>query len=281
MKFKFTVKKADITKAYEEVLQKAVANTTLKGFRKGKAPKKMVEEKVGQNELQKQAIEFLLPAVYIDEVKKRKLNPISYPQINPITVEKNGDWVFEADVIEKPEVKLGDYKKYLKGAAAKTKLWTPDKQEDPNDNAKKTPQQVEDEKLKIVFDLLLEKTSVEVPKLLVKREVDRMLTTLLEQVNKLGLKIDDYLQTMNKTKESIRADYEKTAQDNIKLEFVLGDIAADLKVQVPDEEIDHLINSLPDEKLKQKVQNSAEERLNVRLALIKRKTVAQLLKIAS
>lgn len=282
MKFQFTIKNDQVNKAYQKALTQALKSTTIKGFRKGKAPRKLVEEKVGAANLRQQAIESLLPQAYRDQIQKKNLKPISYPSINPVSVEKNSDLVFEAEVAERPQVKLGDYKKLVKAAAKNatqpSQIWTPG-QKATASQTKPASDNQEDQLLKAIFDALLDKVALTVPPMLVDREVNRSLTKLLDQVNRLGLKVEDYLESLGKTHQQLKNDYQKTATDNLKLEFILQEIADDLKLQVTGDEIDTIIKSVPDEKSRAAL-DTPSERLNVAMVLLKRKTVEQLKKLA-
>ncbi len=273
MKFKFTVTRDQIDQAYKRALASAAKTAQIKGFRKGKAPANLVEKHVGQSKLQENAIELVLPEIYSQEIKAKKLKPITYPQIKPVSVEANSDWVFEAEVIEAPEIKLGDYQKALKGAAAKTKIWTPDQGPEPKKDEQNEDQ---DAQLKLIFDTLLETSELEVPELLVKREVDRMLSKLLQQVNTLGLDIDAYLQSINQTKDQLTDQYRQTAITSLKLEFILQALAKDLKIEISSDQVKEFVNQIPDEKLKQQVADNPQELANIQLVLTKQETINRL-----
>ena len=277
MKFTFTVTKSAVKETYEKVVDKAVKDTALKGFRKGQAPRDMVIKAVGENKLQQQAIEMALPEAYTKEVKKKKLKPVSYPKIDLKSGTPGSDFVFEAEVAEAPEVKLGDYEKKLKGEVSKSKIWTPEK---GDKDAVPNPQESEQQKNEVILKCLLDTVKVEVPELLVEREVNRMLSRLLDQVDKLGLKIDDYLASSNQTQESLKKEYEKSAKQNLALEFILMEVAKDKKVEATAEQVDSFIASVGDEKLRKQLQ-SPEERGNIYVMLTKQNVIQKLQEIAS
>jgi len=289
MKITLKVNKADVNKRLDELVEQATKQVEVKGFRKGKAPAKLAREKIDQSKLQERAVQEKLSDAYIAVIREKKLKPVSYPKIDLKTVEKNGDFVFEAEVIEKPKIDLGDYRGALKGSLVKTKIWTPDKAKEEvlnkdekgekdkhegHDHAK------EDRKLTIIFDVLLKTCKLDVPKELIDREVNRMLSKLLDQVTKLGLKIEDYLSSIGKTNEQLKAEYEKTASDSLKLEFILQEVAMDQKIDVIDKEVDDLIKSIPDEKTREGL-SSFDQKMNLKLVILKRKTLDRLEQLAA
>lgn len=292
MKFTLTIPKADVSKTYAHVLEEAVKDSNLKGFRKGKAPKKLVEESIGQDKLYDSVVNHVVPEYYIKEVKKRQLKPITAPKITAKNLKPGTDWELEIEVAQMPEIQLGDYQKYVKDAkataAAKDAIWVPGKDNgtpasatpaDPTATTDKKPAGPdENQTLKVVFDTLLEHISLEVPELLVEQEVSRALSRLLNQVDQLGLTIEQYLSSMNTTSEKIRQEYAKTATESLKLEFILQAVADEQKISVTDKEIDQMIASLTSDQEK-KTLNTPEQRANLTAILRKRKTVDYLLKL--
>lgn len=276
MKFTFSIKKTEIDKAYDQVVAEAVKHTAIKGFRKGQAPKDMVIKAVGESKLQQQAIEKALPDAYVAEVKKRKLSPVSFPDIRLKDGKPGETFEFEAEIAEMPEVTLGDYKKALKGTLAKENIWTPEKGDSKDTN----PGLSNEAKIQKVAEVLLKEISLEVPELLVNREVQRMLSKLVDQVNQLGLKIDDYLASTKQTQESIKEQYQQTAQNSLALEFILMEIAKDEKIEVTADEINGFISGIKDEKMQQAM-STPEERSNIYGLLLKQKVMDELIKIAS
>lgn len=276
MKFTFSVSKEEINKQYEAVVNKAVQNTTLKGFRKGAAPRDMVIKAVGETKLQQDAIEQALPKAYAEEIKKRKLKPVSYPDLQLKKGKPGENFEFEAEIAEAPEIKLGDYKKLIKGELAKGKIWTPEKGHEGHDHGEMN----QDQKTEAVIKLLLEKIEVKIPELLTKREVNRMLSRLVDQITNLGLKMDDYLASSGKTQEGLREEYAQTAEQNLAVEFLLMELAKDLKVEASEKDIDAFISTVGDKKLQKQLQ-SADQKNSLFVMLTKQNVLKKLLDLAS
>src|SRR3990167_1390520 len=82
-----TIPSSDILKTQTEVLSELAKEASFPGFRKGKAPVKMVEEKLGEEKIREEVLKKLLPQSYIKAVEEHKLRPIMNPKINITKVE--------------------------------------------------------------------------------------------------------------------------------------------------------------------------------------------------
>lgn len=240
IKLTITISSQDIKKTWDDVINEEVKNAEVSGFRKGKAPRKLVEEKLDKNKIREEALRRLLPKYYTDAVKEHNLKPIINPKIHvekiedPSTSSGQVSWQFTALTCEAPTVELGSYKENIKKLTAKSKIVIPGKETKPP---------AFDEIVKI----LLEYTKVSIPKMLINQEVDRLLSQLLEEVKKLGLTLDQYLASTNKTPESVRKEYEQKAEFDIKIEFVLQKIAETEKIAVEEKEINEAVEKAKNE----------------------------------
>ncbi len=106
----FTVSREEFDKAIDKAYLKLRNSITIQGFRKGKAPKHMIEKKYGKNVFYDDAIDIALYDAYPEVIKELDLNPINRPQIDVKEIEDDKDLVFTADIEVMPEVELGQYK---------------------------------------------------------------------------------------------------------------------------------------------------------------------------
>lgn len=118
IKISSTVLAADFEAYYQRALEKIVEQAELPGFRKGKAPKEMVEKQVGEHHILDEAAELVMNAAYLKAIKGNKLDLIGDPEAKIKKVARNNDFEFEIESYVLPAIKLPDYKK----VAAKTKL---------------------------------------------------------------------------------------------------------------------------------------------------------------
>lgn len=110
LKLTFTVPASRFEEAIMDVFKKSAKYFNIPGFRKGKAPFKIVERYYGDNIFYEDAFNELAPVVYDEEVSENKIEVASRPQIDVVQMEKGKDLIFTAIVATKPEVKLGKYK---------------------------------------------------------------------------------------------------------------------------------------------------------------------------
>lgn len=204
----FTIPWTSIQKGYEHEVEKAVAEAELPGFRKGKAPKAEVEAKLDKSKLYSHALEHLVPAEYSKTIDQEHLKPVLYPNITVKEGQEGKNWVFVATTCEAPQVTLPDLKplKLLKL---------------PKEH-------------KIIIDWIIQNSKLEIPQLIIEAEADHRIAVLAENLSKLGLTVDKYLETKKITAENLRAETIKSAREDLNTEFILQ------KVQV--------VKSFPDRK---------------------------------
>ncbi|MBI3887563.1 hypothetical protein HY310_00660 [Candidatus Microgenomates bacterium] len=269
-----TIPWADVKKVYDEVFEEVASETEVEGFRKGKAPKNLVEEKVDKSKVYGEVINRIVPESYRSALAEHGLKPILSPQVKITSAEVEKDWQLIMTSSEKPSVDLGDYKKCVSEINAKGKIWTPDQEVKKEDEESK--KQEEQKKISDIIDKLLEVCKVELATIMVESETSRLLTQLLEDVRKAGLTYEQYLQSSGQTAESVKEKYTKQSETALRLEFILEAIADDLKIVVPEEEINAVIEKETDLQKKKAIKDQS-----YLLASIMRrdKTISKLLTI--
>ncbi len=103
-----TVDKATFDAAVDKVYRKQVKSITVPGFRKGKAPKSIIEKMYGAGVFYEDAINDLIPTVYPEALEEAKLDVVSQPEFDIVSIDENG-LVLSAKVFVKPEVEIKDY----------------------------------------------------------------------------------------------------------------------------------------------------------------------------
>ena len=97
----------ELNKAMDEAYRRLVNKVSVPGFRKGKAPRFILEQHIGKGALLEEALEQLIPQLYKEAIDLQKIEPIDQPQVEIIQTEPV---VFKAVVPVKPTVELGDYR---------------------------------------------------------------------------------------------------------------------------------------------------------------------------
>ncbi|WP_400242679.1 trigger factor [Niallia sp. JL1B1071] len=90
--------------------KKVVKQVNIPGFRKGRIPRGMFEQRFGVESLYQDAIDILLPEAYANAIEEAGIEPVDRPEIDVEQIEKGKALIFKATVTVKPEVTLGEYK---------------------------------------------------------------------------------------------------------------------------------------------------------------------------
>ena len=109
-KLTIEVSAEEFDKAIEDAYKKNKNKINVPGFRKGKAPRMMIEKMYGAGIFYEDAANEIIPEAYDKEVKESGLDVVSRPEIDVEQIEKGKSFIFTAKVALKPEVTLGEYK---------------------------------------------------------------------------------------------------------------------------------------------------------------------------
>lgn len=106
----FTISQDEIKPALDQAFNKVKKDLNVPGFRKGHMPRTVFNQKFGEEALYENALNLVLPKAYEAAVAELGLDVVAQPKIDVVSMEKGQDWKLTAEVVTKPEVKLGDYK---------------------------------------------------------------------------------------------------------------------------------------------------------------------------
>ena len=109
-KLTIEVSAEDLDKAMQAAYQKSKGKISIPGFRKGKAPRKMIEQMYGKGIFMEDAANALIPEHYGKALEECDLEIVSQPEIDVVQAEPGKAFIFTAEVAVKPEVTLGEYK---------------------------------------------------------------------------------------------------------------------------------------------------------------------------
>lgn len=275
-------KEFEILAAWEYVLAKRdeafaelASSVTVPGFRKGAAPANLAARHINPENLYDKTGRKILPDLYKELIDAEKINPVTTPSVELLEAKENEPWKFKVTVAEIPSVKIKDYKKKVSAlhedARAKSSTSENEKSkklENKKDDSKLaiSPEagiqddkqeslNVEDKKVRAplqeIFKTLLEEAEVEVPDLLTREEVSRRLAQIREDVKKVGLTFEQYLESRQLKAEELEAQYQKDAEEMYKLEFVLAEIAKQEGLKVDPSELESILGTAKTDKEKE------------------------------
>jgi FKBP-type peptidyl-prolyl cis-trans isomerase (trigger factor) len=215
---------ADIQAGYEKEVQHAIEESEVPGFRKGKAPRNMVEPKLNRSETFSHSLQHILPQAYQEAVTKHDLKPILYPKLNIEKAQENSDWVVTATTCESPVVTVPDYKTDL-----------------PKLNQKDKPR---DDQLGVLANYFRERALATIPQILLDEEINHRLAGLAENLTGLGLTTQTYLANKKLTLEDLKKQFGEQASIDITVEFALASIQAENKLSNRAKTLDFLLAML-------------------------------------
>src|SRR3990167_10218383 len=256
--FDVNVTWSQVQDKYDAAFDQIAAETQIEGFRRGKAPKNILSKHIKKDLVYKKLVELLIPELYSDLIKQEDLKPLVPPQVSLLKAKENEDWSLRFLVAEKPIVDLMDYKSEVKNAILEEKksdIWVPGKDKQKESDAQKKEQQ--SRLLNKILETLLIKTKVEISNLIIEQELNKKLSQLLDDVNKIGLTVESYLESKKETIDSIKNKFKKEIEDTYKLEFIFEAIAEEAKLTVEKADIDALITQTKDEASRQQIEQNS------------------------
>lgn len=276
LKLTVIVEVEKVKKAYDEVLEDKVKSTKVEGFREGKAPKNMVEEKIGPSNMYGDVINKLLQETYVSAITEQRINPMSNPKIEIKEFDLEKDFEYTAEVAVQPEVKVGEIKKDLEKRLKERN----EKLKKDNEEKIKNGEEVKVDHVHLnandVLELLVEKSEVEIADVLIDEEAGRMLNQLLQQIKTIGLSLEDFLKAQQTSVEELQTNYKKQAENNLKAEFILNKMVIDQNVEIPESEIDDAFSAAGVSGVESR-RNDPIERAYVKMILQKNKLISNIL----
>lgn len=265
-KLTITIDAATAKSAYVQALKKLAKKLKHPGFRAGKVPPKIAEEILGQPTIIESALDVVLPQAYQTAVVAEKKQPLTRPSITPVTLELGKDWQLTAEIAERPNITLGDYKKIVRNAkktaqktleeqvtqAQKTheeKSKSSKKEKESSKNPKPatppfqepTAEQKRDFLLQSIYQTLVTELKPSIPELLVREEVRYDLDELARQLEPLKLSIQEYLQKRSITEQELSNELATRALGRLQITLLLQEIAKEADLKITEKAVDAAI----------------------------------------
>lgn len=270
---RITLPKEKVDQAFKEAVSKLGEGMEIAGFRKGKAPEDVLESKIPEEKLIPTVFENLVPPAVTEAIKEHHLRPIIEPRISFTTLNKGEDFSFTALIVEVPTIDCGDYPSALKELGRGRKIEVARTLSEAEGKSKEKDQ--EEVGTTEILATINKVGKVEIADILIGEEVKRMLSRLVDQTSRLGITVEQYLSSVGKSAEDLKRDYAKTAEETIKSEFLIVEIAKKEAVSVEETEIDAMIKASPDEKSRAELEKE-ENRWYIRSIILKTKTLEKL-----
>ncbi len=258
IEFLITLDKDVIKTQFNTAFDEALQDVQVEGFRKGKAPKDIASKQVDREKVYQKVIETVLPEAYEEALKKENVTPATQPHVELVNGKEGEDWVVKITVALRPVVTLGDYKKIVKdvkGDMKKDEIWVPGKDAKPEDKNK--AEENKRKMLNTILDKLAHDSTIEMSDLIMKDEVNRRLTQLLDDVKQIGMTVEEYARSKNTTLEAMKAQFEHEIEDMYKIELGLEKISDEAKITVEESDLAAMFGNITDPKAKEQAQKNA------------------------
>jgi FKBP-type peptidyl-prolyl cis-trans isomerase (trigger factor) len=263
---------------------------SVKGFRKGHVPEKLLAEMIGEMAILEEMINLKLKDIYLNVMEETKIEPIGKPEIRIVKLAPNNPVVIKITTATNPEVTLPDYKKIAEKvppddeeikveekeidqilenvkSAVRKKEGGKENQEikindknikelgdfkDLNDFREKMRENLtrskevekkEKRRMKIIEEIIKE-SKIKMPKVILESELDRMIHQFNHDIERAGLKKEDYLKQIKKTEDDLRKEWTTDAEKRLKTQIILGEIARKEDVNIPKEKIEEELEEI-------------------------------------
>jgi len=243
-----TIPWSDVEKVRNEIVEELIQHVELPGFRKGKAPRAVAEQKLAPERVREETLKKILTDHYIQAVKNFGIKPLINPLIHVETFTEGTELVFLAETCEEPEIELGDYKAAISKVTAKSKIIIPH-----SASSGQAGKEAEKPSLDAILDAALSVTTITIPKVLIDNESQRLLSRFLDEVKTLGMSLEQYLSSKNITSEQLKAEYEARAEQDLKLEFFLRRVSDAEKITVEPKDIEEALGSIENQKEREEI----------------------------
>ncbi len=214
------------------------------GFRKGKAPKEIIEREVGRDKILKMASEAAIKTNYLKAIKENKIEAIGQPEITLLKLAQGNPLEFKAKVAILPDIYLSDYRQIGSKVKKQKNIIITD---DELARIKKEKEKIESQRVcQEILDKIGENLEVELPEVLIEAEKKRMLEDLKFQVFQIlqFKNFEDYLAKINKTEKEIIDSFLPEVEKRIKNSLILKEIGKKEKIEVSESEIDDEVNKI-------------------------------------
>jgi len=215
----------------------------LQGFRKGKAPKEMIEKNIGQDKILIRAADYAIQENYVKAISEKKIEAISAPEIEILKMAKGNPFEFKAKVWVMPEIELPNYQKITSGIKRKKVEVTKEEIEKMRQEKEKW----EKERLRQeILEKIAEKCKLEIPEILIEQEKKRMLENVKRGVlQTLRISFEEYLKKIKKTEKELLDSFAPEVEKRVKTSLVLKQIGEKENILVSDLEIEEELKKSP------------------------------------
>jgi len=288
----------EINPLYVKELKKLAKNLKLKGFRKGCAPPELAAKEISPEKVVDAVLRRVLPKAYEKTIKEGNYTPLSDPEFQAISLNKDNDWIIKASFAQKPKFTLGNWKKVVDQAkkkalqeiekhnkkitaetqlkkASTTKQTNTKTRSQPRPQAQQplSPQQQKEAIIQAVLGSLAEQIKPAIPLLLIQQNTRQELDNFLKQLKQLNVKLEEFLKARNMTQDQLTMEMFLQSLNKLQVEFIINAIAEQEKIKAEDKDVEARIKTIEDEDTKKKVEQDMQYQSYLRAVIAKQKVL--------
>ncbi|MFH1643339.1 MAG: trigger factor [Patescibacteria group bacterium] len=239
----FEISVEEFEKHIDQAIKNLGVNIEAPGFRKGNAPKEIVEKQIGEEKILFAAADLAIQENYIKALDEKGIEVVASPKIEIVKLAKDNPFEFKATTAVLPEIELPSYKEIV----GKLKKKSVEVTKEEIEKIRKEKEKWEIEKLRQeMLEKIAEKAKIEIPETLLEQEKLRMLENFKKGVTgNLQIGFEEYLKKVGKTEKEILDSFSSEVEKRVKTSLVLREIGKLEKIEVTEKEIDEDIKKSP------------------------------------
>lgn len=265
------IAKERVNDAISTTYDRLSKNVVIPGFRAGKAPRNLIEAKLGAN-LYEEALNRLIPQVANEVLIAEKLSPLDTPHFHIEKFTLDAPIVFGMTFSVYPTVTVTDLNDVH---VTKGKL-TKEEEEALDEKQKQEKlEEFESEYYTKIMREVVKHMEADIPQQMIDREAANREQTYRDRIASIGLNLDDFLQSKKTSLDELRKEWEADARFYVEQELFFNQFANDEKIEVTQQEVDDEIKKLDPQAQEQFANDYSKE--YVRYLLRKQKAYQRLL----
>ncbi|MBQ6154503.1 hypothetical protein IJI99_01320 [bacterium] len=232
---------------YDRTLNQAARHLRQDGFRPGKVPASIAEERLDKGYLAEQVVRHLVGPIYQKALEESKLKVFADPEFVITKADKNADWQVVAYLPQKTEVTLPKtYEKFLKDKKKELTTSIKKQQAEAAEHAKQhgheAPTPLTDEQIRARATdesllALMQELQPKVSTVLVRRAAGRQFENFMQQLQQYKVSYQDYLKNTGMADEAVSGQFMLRAMEDLQLEFMLDALMEKRGIKVNDKDL--------------------------------------------
>ncbi len=262
---KIVIKWEEVQPVYDRVLRAMAKTLKVDGFRPGKVPARIAEDRIRPDYLINQVTQQLLNGRLAKAVEESKIKPDADPNVMVTKAAKNIDWELTVALPQRTKIKLPDYKKFLqdKKKTARQELEKVQKEmiEKAKKEKKEAPKLLDEEQLKArttdeALMALIQEIRPKVSRTLVMRGAQQEYENLVNRLGQYQITWADYLKNAGVNEQMLDQQFALKAVENLQVEFVLDALMDAEKITASDDEMKQQMKAVMPEVTSEEDQNN-------------------------